>query len=153
MHAPPEPQTRRAALAGDPVAKDNSDANVVALPKACGGEFFAIDKRTFEAACELGLNPAVAYLTIARGTGRDNAASFWSVNAIEEHTGISRPKAHAAIHLLIDRGLLTKERGGSRPLYRIVQGHEIPPRLTQDEGHQSHPASCLLCTRSRLRLT
>jgi hypothetical protein len=57
------------------------------------------------------------------------------VNAIEEHTGISRPKANAAIHLLIDRGLLTKERGGSRPRYRIVQGHEIPPPLTPDERH------------------
>src|SRR6516165_4670359 len=133
MHAPPEPQTRRAALEGDPVAKDNSDANVVALPKACGGEFFAIDKRTFEAACELGLNPAVAYLTIARGTGRDNAASFWSVNAIEEHTGISRPKAHAAIRLLIDNGLLTKERGGTRRQCRIVRGQESPPRLSPDE--------------------
>ena len=150
MLAPPDPKKRMTALAGDPVAKD---ADVIAFPTARGGEFFAIDKRTFEGACELGLNPAVAYLTIARGAGRDNATSFWSVNAIEEHTGISRPKANAAIHLLIDRGLLTKERGGSRPLYRIVQGHEIPPRLTQDEGHQSHPASCLLCTRSRLRLT
>jgi hypothetical protein len=97
---------------------DNTDDNVIAFPDVKahgGGEFFAIDRRAFAAACELGLNPAVAYLTIARGAGRDNAASFWSVNAIEEHTGISRPKANAAVQTLIDHGLLSKERGGRRP--------------------------------------
>jgi hypothetical protein len=125
MLAPPDPEKQCPA-----------DDNVIAFPDVKargGGEFFAIDNRAFAEACELGLNPAVAYLTIARGAGRDNAASFWSVNAIEEHTGISRPKANAAVQLLIDNGLLTKERGGKRPRYRIVQGHEIPPRLSPDE--------------------
>src|SRR4051812_33743620 len=104
---------------------NDADNNVIGFPDAKarrGGEFFAIDKRAFGAACEIGLNPAVAYLTITRGAGRDNAASFWSVNAIEEHTGISRPKANAAVQSLIDKGLLTKERGGKRPRYQIVQG-------------------------------
>lgn len=117
---------------------DVEDDNVIAFPETKsrgGGEFFAIDKRAFIASCELGLNPAVAYLTITRGAGRDNAASFWSVNAIEEHTGISRPKANAAVQLLIDKGLLTKERGGTRPRYQIVQGHEVPPVLDAYERH------------------
>jgi hypothetical protein len=116
---------------------DDADDNVIAFPDAKAasgaGEFFAIDKRAFGATCEIGLNPAVAYLAIARGAGRDNAKSFWSVNAIEEHTGMSRSKANAAIQLLTDYGLLTRERGGTRPLYEIVQGHKIPPVLSPDE--------------------
>jgi hypothetical protein len=117
-------------------APNNTKDNVIAFPDVKargGGGFFAIDKRAFGTACELGLNPAVAYLTIARGAGRDNAASFWSVNAIEEYTGISRPKANAAVQLLIDNGVLRKERGGKRPRYQIEPGHEIPPRLSPDE--------------------
>ena len=59
---------------------DDADDNVIAFPDAkvaSGvGEFFAIDKRAFGATCEIGLNPAVAYLAIARGAGRDNAKSF-----------------------------------------------------------------------------
>jgi len=98
--------------------------NIVAPPKTRGGEFFAIDKAPFEAACKLGLNPAVAYLAVTRGAGRDNAASFWSVNAIEQHTGMSRPKAKAALQALIDCGLFKKERGGARPRYRIGRSDE-----------------------------
>jgi hypothetical protein len=98
-----------------------------------GGEFFAIDRRAFGAACKIGLNPAITYITVARGAGRDNAASFWSVNAIEKHTGISRPKAKAAVQCLIDNGLLTKQREGTRPRYQIVPGHEVPPLLSRDE--------------------
>jgi hypothetical protein len=96
---------------------DNAD--VIAFPKARGGEFFAVDKTRFDPACELGLNPAVAYLAVTRGAGRNHALSFWSVNAIEQHTGISRPKAKVALQALIDRGLFKKERGGARPRYRI----------------------------------
>jgi len=44
--------------------------NVTAFPKARGGEFFAVDKGTCESACNTGLNPAVAYLTVARGCRR-----------------------------------------------------------------------------------
>src|SRR6516164_8005549 len=100
------------------------ERHIVAPPKTRGGEFFAIDKAPFEAACKLGLNPAVAYLAVTRGAGRDNAASFWSVNAIEQHTGMSRPKAKAALQALIDCGLFKKERGGGRPRYRIGRSDE-----------------------------
>jgi hypothetical protein len=129
--------------------------NVVTLPaaKPDGGEFFAIDRGTFETVNKLGLNPAVAYLTVACGTGRDHSISSWSVNAIEHYTGASRPKANAALQVLIDERVLKRERGGKHPRYRIrhpgkpqwiwlpnaiVKGaaDEIPPvrllRQTQD---------------------
>jgi len=45
--------------------------------------------------------------------------------------GLSRRQANAAVQTLIDHGLLSKERGGRRPRYRIVPGHEVPPVLSQ----------------------
>ena len=52
--------------------------------------FFAIDRRAWHAACRLGMNPAVCYLILARGTQRDNRTSTWSIHAIEKYTRISR---------------------------------------------------------------
>jgi hypothetical protein len=89
------------------------------------GEFFVVDRRAFSAACAVGLNPAVAYLTIARGAG-SRSKSLWSIDAIERYTGISRPKAKRAVEIIVEKGLLTLERGGSRPLYGIVPAHELP---------------------------
>jgi hypothetical protein len=124
------------------------DANVIAFSKARCGEFFGVDGRGFEAACGLGLNPAVAYLTVARGAGRDNAASFWSVNAIQEHTGISRPKAKAAVQSLINNGLLANERGGRRPCYRIAHSAEPQwiwlPNAIVNGAADEIPPLCLL---------
>jgi hypothetical protein len=88
------------------------------------GEFFIVDRRAFAAACKLGLNPAVAYLTIARGAGC-RRTSLWSVDAIERRTGISRPKAKLAVNTVIENGLLTLERRGTRPVYGIVAAHEL----------------------------
>ena len=106
----------------------DDNANIISFPanrSNAAGEFFVVDRRSFSIACGLGLNPAVAYLTIARGAG-SRSKSAWSVDAIERHTGISRPKAKLAIQTLIDSGLMTLERPGTRPLYGIVPAHELP---------------------------
>jgi hypothetical protein len=97
-------------------------------PTAAGGEFFIVDRRTFSAACALGLNPAIAYLTIARGAG-SRQKSAWSVHAIERYTGISRPKARIAIDTLIDGQLIKLERAGTSPVYEISTAHQ--PEATQ----------------------
>ena len=55
--------------------------------------FFAIDRGAFRCAAVGGLNAAVAHLVMARGTGRDNRTTQWSVHSIEQRTGISRPNA------------------------------------------------------------
>jgi hypothetical protein len=106
---------------------EDDNANIISFPanrSNAAGEFFVVDRRSFSVACGLGLNPAVAYLTIARGAG-SRSKSAWSVDAIERHTGISRPKAKLAIQALIDSGLITLERHGTRPLYGIVPAHEL----------------------------
>jgi hypothetical protein len=51
--------------------KGREDAGEDAARPAAGkgqGDFFAVDRRTWARACDLGLNPAVAYLVLARGT-------------------------------------------------------------------------------------
>jgi hypothetical protein len=73
---------------------------------------------------------------MARGTGRDNVTTQWSVNAIEQRTGISRPNADKAVRDLVDRGVWEKSRGGKHPIYRAVPAHLIPggPFTTDEEA-------------------
>jgi hypothetical protein len=62
----------------------------------------------------------------ARGTGKTNRDTAWSVQAIETYTGISRSRAHAGVAALIKDGLLRKLRDGTRPKYELVPWHIIP---------------------------
>jgi hypothetical protein len=48
---------------------DDEGADQPPARTAAGGEFFVVDRWTFMAACALGLNPTIAYITIARGAG------------------------------------------------------------------------------------
>jgi hypothetical protein len=83
--------------------------------------FFAIESRKWAALCGLGrMNEAIAYLVQARGTGRDNRTTAWSVQAIENYTGISRHRAAAAVKTLQAAGFVRLVRGGSRPLYELM---------------------------------
>lgn len=120
------------------------------------GKFFWIDREKWAKVCELGINPAIAYLVLARGSGRNNRHTAWSVNAIEKHTGISRGRAKKAIKVLCESGMVRKINGGTQPRYNLLSeekrgetykiwlpntiidgaGREIPPveliRQTQD---------------------
>lgn len=89
------------------------------------GNFFAVDQRVWAQVAKLGVNESVSYLALARGTGRDNATTRWSVYAIERYTGISRDAARAAIRHLIFKGFIACEKPGSRPTYRLLPASEI----------------------------
>jgi hypothetical protein len=90
------------------------------------GGFFAIDLGAFRCAAAGGLNSAVAYLVMARGTGRDNRTTQWSVHAIETRTGISRPNAKNATEDLLKRGVCKLIRAGRHPIYELIAGKQIP---------------------------
>lgn len=91
------------------------------------GDFFAIDHRAWQRACDLGLNAAITYLLLARGTLKDNRTTRWSVNATEGRTGISRPKAKVALETLIASGLVENLNSSpTRPKRRLVPGHLLP---------------------------
>jgi hypothetical protein len=90
------------------------------------GNFFAIDRRAWHYVCGLGgINPAVAYLVQAWGTGRDNRTTSYSTNAIEKYTPIARSRAKAAVARLVDAGATRITKAGSRPRYYITPAHEI----------------------------
>lgn len=89
------------------------------------GGFFAVDRRSWAFVCSLGLNAAVSYLVMARGTGGDQATTSWSVNAIEKYTGIGRKRADQAIELLLQRGAVIRLQAGRKPRYRIPCAWEI----------------------------
>jgi hypothetical protein len=93
-----------------------------------GGRFFAVDSRMWSKVCELGINEPVAYLVQARGTGRDNRTTTWSVESIERYTGISRHRAAAAVKNLQAKGLVQLLRGGTKPKYELVTLPGIDPR-------------------------
>lgn len=61
------------------------------------GNFFAVGKKQWAQVCQLGMNPAVAFLVLARGTGADNRTTRWSGNAVEKYAGISWRRADSAI--------------------------------------------------------
>jgi hypothetical protein len=83
--------------------------------------FFAIDRRTWAKLSVPGrMNEAVSYLVQARGTGRDNCTTSWSVEAVERYTGISRGKAKLAVQRLQADGFSRLLRGGTKPKYELV---------------------------------
>lgn len=86
--------------------------------------FFTIDQRTFSNVCALGRNAATAYVVLARGSGRDNKTSAWSVNSIEKYTGISRGRAKKAIECLIESGYLQRTGTATRPRYKLLSWDE-----------------------------
>src|SRR5215510_2164856 len=87
--------------------------------------FFAVDRRSWARVCGLGLNCAVAYLVLARGTGRNNRETSWSVQAIEKYTSIARSRAHNAIRTLLRDGVVQQLKAGTRPKYDLRPWHLI----------------------------
>lgn len=94
------------------------------------------------------MNPAVAYLVAARGTGGDNRTTKWSTNAVETRTGISRSRAQEAIKVLERAGILRRDPASkpSYPKYKLVPAHEIkgcegfPPARLDAEHERVHAA-------------
>jgi hypothetical protein len=98
------------------------DDNVINLGR---GEFFAVDRRAWAKACDLGINAEVSYLVLARGSGADNRTTSWSAEAINDRTALPWRKAKETIAALIKEGLVRQDAGGKRPRY-----HLLPPKPT-----------------------
>ena len=69
------------------------------------GNFFRVDRRIWAAVCELGMNPAVAYLLLAQGTDANNRLTRWSATSLKTHTGVSWERGKPAIDQFIELGL------------------------------------------------
>jgi len=81
--------------------------------------FFAIDRHVFDQVLDLGMNTACMYLVMAAGTWRDNRSTKWSVNALEKYTGVGRRRGKDAQLKLIKHKIVTKEKGGKHPLFKL----------------------------------
>lgn len=90
------------------------------------GKFFQIDRRVWARVCSLGLNPAVAYLVLASGTGADNRSTAWSVHAIERYTSMGRGRAKRAVNALLNNNLITRDPSPqSRPRYSLPPASQL----------------------------
>lgn len=89
------------------------------------GEFFALGLPQFQKACELGLNPTVALLVLARGTGRDNSTTTWSANSIENYAGITWRRASEAVDALKAAGIVRLSKAGARPVHTITKPERV----------------------------
>src|SRR3954447_10317824 len=81
---------------------------VIESKKSARERIFAVDRRAWARACDLGMPAAVSYLVLACGTGGDQRTTGWSVDAITRHTGIGRPRAKKAVQALRDHGLVPR---------------------------------------------
>lgn len=81
--------------------------------------FFAVGLAEWREACKLGLNPAVSFLILACGSGRDNETTSWSSTSVATYGGIAWVRAKPAIDLLIGAGLLTTSGPRTKPRYKL----------------------------------
>jgi hypothetical protein len=92
-------------------------------PERRRGEFFKVDSRNWREVTELGMNPAVAYLILANGTGRDNALTSWSTESVITYGGIGWKRAKEAIEILEQNGFIlqTDSSTVARPRYELMK--------------------------------
>ena len=123
-------------------AGDIPTATVTKAKDGRGG-FFAVDRRAWHLVSGLGLNQAIAYLIMVRGTGGDNRTTRWSTNAVRKYTRIARSRSYAAIEALERAGAVWRDPDGKQddPRYKLVPAHEIrgcdgapPPALSVDHA-------------------
>jgi hypothetical protein len=92
------------------------------------GKFFQLDRTVFHAACDVGLNAAVAYIFLACGTDESCRTSTWSTHAIEKYTGLGRGQAKRAIEQLIEKGIVSQLYAGRgiTSRYELVPAYAVP---------------------------
>lgn len=101
-----------------------NETNQEAVPDG-RGHFFGLHFPTFLETCRLGINHAVTYIVLARGTQADNRTTTWSTNSVETYTRISRKKAQRCIEELEEAKLIERVGGTKhRPIRAVFE----PPR-------------------------
>ena len=117
--------------------------------------FFSVGHDTFLRACELGLNPAAAFLVLARGTGGDNTSTRWSAEAAADRLGTRWTTAKAAIAQLAAGRLVTIRKGSTRPAYTLAKKGTpiwLPNALVDGAASEVPPVARLRQTQDPLAL-
>lgn len=113
------------------------------------GKFFAVGADEFVAACELGINPAVTFLILARGSGRDNTTTAWSALSVFKYSGMARRRAKDAIDALVNAELVEALQTGKNPRYKLQKPEDdesllwLPNELIDGAGGEIPPITKL----------
>jgi hypothetical protein len=90
-----------------------------------GRSFFALRRKTWDALWSVKtsnrINLVMTYLVLLAGTGSDHRLTKWSAKACEQHLGMGKPRARAAIDELIAAGLArtTEQSTQMAPQYEL----------------------------------
>jgi hypothetical protein len=104
------------------MATRDVDAEDKAEGKGQKGKFFAVDWRCVEDATRYGdgITAAIAYLALARFTGRDQFTTLAGMTAIHTRTGLTRGRADLALKTLERAGLISTPTTGKKGLRRSL---------------------------------
>ena len=117
--------------------------------------FFAVGQDTLIDACDLGINPACALLVMACGTGKDNATTRWSAEAVGNHVGMRWSAAKDAIDALCNAGIVTKGGKPTRPLYKLKKEGAmvwLPRTLVEGAANEVAPVAKMRQTQDPMTL-
>ena len=108
------------------------------------GHFFALSRPKFHEVCEYGVNVACLYIVMARGTGKSNCMTSWSCHALQRYTSITRSRAKAAKDAILQSGLVSLEKAGNHPRYRIQLGQDeelvwLPNEIVDGAAKETTP--------------
>jgi hypothetical protein len=90
------------------------------MTKKTNGNFFAVDRTKWLHVVQLGLNPAVAFLVLARYSDKANRYTKASIKAVTMHTGISRGRAVKAVAQLEAKAIKNVAKRGELPRYDLM---------------------------------
>lgn len=119
--------------------------------------FFVIGKTQWADACKLGMNPAIAFLVLARGTGGDNITTSWSAEAVRKTAGIAWVRANDAIEILEKARLVSRPpKKSGRPSRKLSFPKDqdkdavlwLPNSLVDGVGGKSSPIERLRQTQN-----
>jgi hypothetical protein len=90
-----------------------------------GSNFFALGRDVWEALWAVPttnrMNLVITYLVLLAGTGSDHRLTKWSAKACEDHVGLGKPRAKAAIDQLVECGMIARTPASTRnmPQYEL----------------------------------
>ena len=102
------------------------------------------------------MNPACAFLAMACGTGKDNATTKWSAEAVSNHIGVRWTTAKEAVSSLLDSGLVNLKTGNrTRPTYKLAKDGDaiwLPKALVEGAANEVAPVNRIRQTQDVMTL-